>query len=178
MQDDPEGFDIRYTEEADAVAIKQWLMEPGVLRWFPMCDEGEVDDAAVRWASFSKFNCSLTVIDEKIGKPCGIATLYLQPYKKIAHHCEFGIIVGGGYRGKGIGSMLLKNLIHMGKNKFNVELLSLQVYEGNPAIRLYSRFGFEEYGRQTHWIKEDEGYRARIFMERHLVPPEEAKKLT
>jgi putative acetyltransferase len=72
--------------------------------------------------------------------------------------------------------MLLNNAINLAKTRFNIELLSLQVYEDNPAIRLYSRFGFKEYGRQTHWIKEDEGYRARIFMERHLVPPQEFEK--
>ena len=173
MEGDPEEVDIRYTQESDAAHIKQWLLEPGVLRWFPMYNDLEVEDAAVRWAGFSKFNCSLTAFDVASSVPCGIVTLYLQPYKKVAHHCEFGIIVAGGYRGQGVGSMLLKNAINLAKNKFNIELLSLQVYEENPAIRLYTRFGFKEYGRQTHWIKEDKGYRARIFMEHHIVPPQE-----
>ena len=167
MNDINDEIDIRYTEPRDAKYLKEWLSEGGeVLRWFPMADEREIDDAVARWIGFSKFKCSLTA--ELDGKPCGLATLYLQPYKKLAHQCEFGIICGEGFRGKGIGTVILNNLMHLAKEHFNVELLHLQVYEGNPAISLYKRFGFKEYGRQTHWIKENGEPLGRIFMERFL----------
>lgn len=159
--------EIRYTDLSDGRYLKDWLLEPSIGRWFPVYDEPEIDDAVHRWISFSKYKCSLTAI--KDGKPCGIATLYLQPYRKLAHQCEFGIIVGHGYRGQGIGTMLLNNLIHLAKDTFKIELLHLQVYIDNPAVRLYDRFGFKEFGRQTHWIKEIDGtYTGRIFMEKYL----------
>ena len=41
----PAGIEIRYTEPGDAKYLKEWLMEPGVMRWFPMDDEVEIDDA-------------------------------------------------------------------------------------------------------------------------------------
>lgn len=164
-------IDIRYTEPSDAKYLKEWLMDPTVGRWFPMFDELEIDDAVARWIGFSRYRCSLTAL--KDGVPCGLTTLYLQPYRKLAHQCEFGIIVGGPYRGQGIGSLLLKNLIHLAKETFRIELLHLQVYAGNPAIRLYSRFGFKEFGNQTHWIKETDKdgnpfYVGRLFMEKFL----------
>lgn len=165
------GFNIRYTEPTDVKYLKNWLMDPSIGRWFPMADEVEVDDAAGRWVGFYRYKCSLTaVIDDE---PVGLATLYLQPYKKIAHQCEFGIIVGDKHRGKGVGSSLLKNLIHLAKETFKIELLHLQVYEGNPATRLYKRFGFEEFGIQTKWIKEKDKdgnpfYVGRVFMEKFL----------
>lgn len=162
-----EGLDIRYTENGDAQHLQEWLSEPGVLRWFPMYDDLEIKDAVSRWISFAQYRCSLTATMN--GKPCGITTLYLQPYRKLAHQCEFGIIVGGGQRAKGVGGQLIKNLIHLAKSYFKIELLHLQVYEGNPAIHLYDRWGFKEFGRQTHWIKEGpDDYRARIFMERFI----------
>lgn len=161
-----QAIDIRYTEPSDAEYLKKWLQEPEAIRWFPMASETEIDDAVMRWISFSKFKCSLTA--EYNGTPCAISTLYLQPYKKLAHQCEFGIIVGGGLRGKGVGTTILNNLMHLAKERFNIELLHLQVYEGNPAMALYKRFGFREYGRQTHWIKESGEYLGRIFMERFL----------
>jgi RimJ/RimL family protein N-acetyltransferase len=162
-----EGLDIRYTELSDAKYLRDWLKEPAIGRWFPMHDDVEIEDAVGRWISFSRYRCSLTATLN--GEPCGITTLYLQPYRKLAHQCEFGIIVGPQYRGKGIGGELIKNLINLAKQYFHIELLHLQVYAENPAMRLYSRWGFKEFGRQTHWIKEaPDDYRARVFMERFI----------
>jgi len=165
------GFDIRYTELTDGKSLKKWLLDPTIGRWFPMNDEVEIEDATGRWVGFCRYKCSLTAVID--GAPVGIATLYLQPYKKIAHQCEFGIIVADEHRGKGVGSALIKNLMHLAKNNFNIELLHLQVYEGNPATRLYERFGFKEFGIQKRWIKETDGegnpfYVGRVFMETFL----------
>lgn len=162
----PEGVQVRYTEPGDSKYLKEWLSEPGVQSWFPMYDEIEVDDAVLRWIAFYRYKCSLTVT--KDGVPCGIATLYLQPYRKLAHQCEFGIIVGENYRNLGIGTYLLNSLMQLAKQKFKIELLHLQVYADNPAIHLYRRFGFKEFGRQECWIKENDRYVARMFMERFL----------
>ena len=78
-------------------------MEPGVMRWFPMDDEVEIDDAVMRWIAFYRYKCSLTALP-RMAFLAELATLYLQPYRKLAHQCEFGIIVGDEYRNQGIGS--------------------------------------------------------------------------
>jgi len=162
----PDGLEIRYTEEGDGKFLREWLLDPEIGRWFPMDTEQEVDDAVERWVGFYKYKCSLTAVMH--GVPCGLATLYLQPYRKLAHQCEFGIIVGGGFRNLSVGSHLLRRLMLMAKEQFKIELLHLQVYAENPAMRLYKRFGFREFGRQTCWIKEEQAYVGRIFMERFL----------
>lgn len=162
----PFGLDIRYTEPGDAKYLREWLIDPSISKWFPMADQMEIDDAVMRWISFHRYKCSLTVLKE--GIPCGLATLYLQPYRKLSHQCEFGIIVGQGYRNRGIGSYLMSSLMHLAKEKFKIELLHLQVYAENPALNLYKRFGFKEFGRQEAWIKEEDRYVGRIFMERFL----------
>lgn len=160
-------LDIRYTEPTDAPHLKEWLSDPTVATWFPMADVVEIDDAVNRWIGFSRYRCSLTAVLD--GVPCGIATLYLQPYRKLAHQCEFGIIVAPAYRNKGIGADLIKNLTHLAKEFFHIELLHLQVYANNPAIRLYKRCGFREFGHQSHWIKELDGtFTGRTFMEKFI----------
>lgn len=162
-----EGVEIRYTELSDGKYLREWLHEPGVLRWFPMADDVEIDDAVSRWVGFSRYRCSLTAV--KNGIPCGIATLYLQPYRKLAHQCEFGVIVGGNNRNQGIGAYLINSLAHLAKETFKIELLHLQVYSENPAKRLYSRLGFTEFGHQAGWIKENDGtFTGRTFMEKKL----------
>lgn len=162
----PPGVEVRYTEPEDGKYLKNWLMDPSVKMWFPMADEVEIDDAVMRWIAFYRYKCSLTITLD--GVPCGIATLYLQPYRKLSHQCEFGIIIGTEYRNKGIGSYLMSSIMHLAKEKFHVELLHLQVYAENPAINLYKRFGFKEFGRQDGWIKDEGRPVGRIFMERYL----------
>ena len=160
------GLTMRYTVPSDADYLKAWLLDPEVSTWFPMANEFEIEDAVRRWISFSRVNSSLTA--ELNGKPCGIVTLYVQAYKKLIHQSEFGIIVASGMRNKGIGSFLMRSMMRLAKEQFHLELVHLQVYAENPAIRLYKRFGFREFGRQTHWIKESDRYVGRIFMERFL----------
>ncbi len=158
---------IRYTEPSDEKYLKEWLLEPSSLRWFPMADEVEVDDSASRWISFCRYHCSITATVGDV--PCGLATLYLQPYRYLAHQCEMGIIVAKDFRGYQIGELLMERIMDLAKNGFRIEILHLQVYGENPAVQLYKKFGFREFGRQTRWLKNDEGvYSTRVFMERIL----------
>jgi len=166
LKQDIEGFDVRFTEASDAQYLKKWLMDPEVEPWFPMTGEREIEDSVKRWIGFSRLRCSLTGMLD--GEAVGMCTLYLQYYKKLLHQCEFGIIVGKEGRGKGVGTQMMRNLMHLAKTRFNVAVLHLQVYDENPAIRLYERLGFVEFGRQARFLKEKDGYRARIFMERYL----------
>ncbi|MDE3046309.1 MAG: GNAT family N-acetyltransferase [Verrucomicrobiota bacterium] len=157
---------IRFAEEVDQKYLVEWLLQPGVLEGFPLTDLREIEDAARIWMSYTKQNGVLTAVVD--GVPCGIANLYLQPYKKLSHQCLFAIIVDEKYRGKGVGTKLLTELLTLAKERFKLELLHLEVYEGNPAIRLYERFGFQQYGFQRHFVKDQGGYRGKIMMQKTL----------
>lgn len=161
-----EGLEVRYTVMEDAEPLKQWLQEPGTLLGFPMDDIKEVEDSVRHWISFSKYTSSLTATI--YDKPCGMATLCLMPYRKLVHHCLISIIVSQDYQDKGIGTILMNNVMHLAKAYFGIEVLYLEVYEGNRAISLYRRFGFTEVGFQKHFMKEDGKYVGKIMMERVL----------
>lgn len=161
-----EGLELRYTVQEDGEPLKKWLLEPGVMRAFPMIDDKEVEDSVRHWISFSRYRSSLTATID--GKPVGIATLCLMPYKKLMHQCLLSIIVSEEARNKGVGTHLINNLLHLAKNYFAIEIVYLEVYEENPAINLYRRFGFEEIGVQRHFMKEDGQYIGKIIMERVL----------
>lgn len=162
------GLEYRFTELSDGKYLKEWLQEPGVLRWFPMIDDVEIDHAVQNWIGFSRYKCSLTATID--GIPKGLTTLYLPPYKKLAHQCEFGVIVAPDARNKGIGAELIQNLEQLALETFKITLMHLQVYQHNPAKRLYERLGYKEFGHQSKWIKEPDGeFVGRTFMEKELA---------
>lgn len=160
-------YQIRPTVMSDARILEQWFQDKEIEPYFPMCSRLEYLDAAIRWVSFCRYGASLTA--EVNRQPIGIATLYLQPYKRLMHSCELGIIVDKHYRGEGIGQALLEKLFILAKDSFQLEVLHLQVNSNNPAIRLYARLGFKEFGRHKKWIKDPvNGYYDKVLMERDL----------
>lgn len=160
------GFDLRYTYVTDAQPLKEWLSVPGMLHWFPMSDEKEVEDAIQCWIGFCRYSCSLTATID--GVPCGMGTLFLMPYRKVAHHCLFKVIVDPKYQRKGIGTSLVKNLKHLAKNYFKLELIHIEVFEGNPLIPILHKLHFHEFARQERFVKEGDRYLARILLESYL----------
>jgi RimJ/RimL family protein N-acetyltransferase len=158
---------IRPGAQEDVKYLVEWLQQPNVLQWFPLYDLREIEDAANLWISYTQLNSVLTALWD--GVPCGITNLYIHLFKKLAHQCLFAIIVDERHRGKGVGTKLLHALQDLAKNQFKIELLHLEVYEGNPAIHLYKRMGFVEYGFQRLFIKEPDRYLGKIMMQKSLI---------
>ena len=96
---DPAGLDIRYTYVTDAPYLKGWLHHPEVQKWFPVSEEREIEDAVQCWIGFSRYSSSLTATVN--GTPCGIGTLFLMPYRKVAHHCLLRLSLIPNINGKG-----------------------------------------------------------------------------
>lgn len=157
---------IRPSVESDGAILTSWIQKPDVLRWFPMSDQREIDDSVRIWMGYIRMGASFTA--ECDGKPAGMAVLYLQPYKKFAHHALFAIIVDENHRNLGIGKALIEHFEKEAREKFKLELLHLEVYEGNPARRLYARLGYKEYGKHPRFLKEDGKYLCKILMQKDL----------
>jgi len=161
-----EGLKIRPGVEGDQKYLIKWLQDPDILRWFPMYNLLEIEDAAKIWVSYAKQNALLTA--ELDGETCGIANFYLQPFQKMKHHALLAIVVDKEHRGKGIGTKMMKELLVLGKEKLGIEIAHLEVYDGNPAKALYEKLGFTEYGYQKHFIKDRGKYLGKYYMQKRL----------
>ncbi|MEM7175448.1 MAG: GNAT family N-acetyltransferase [Chlamydiota bacterium] len=159
---------IRETVKTDAPWIEKWLMEPGILEGFPMIDKREIDDAVRVWMQYVGKGMAITALYKK--EPCGAGNLYIQPIEKLKHQCLFVVVVDPKYQGQGIGTLLIRMLERRAKERFKIELLHLEVYEGNRAIRLYERLGFVYYGEHPGFLKDSAGnYLGKVLMQKSLV---------
>lgn len=161
-------INIRNIVAADTVYLKQYLNSPSVLRWFPMSNTKEIEDSVNVWQTFARRGSAFAI--EKNYTPLGFSLTYINHYAKLKHQALFAIIVGEPYQNQGIGSLLLQYVIQTAKDDFNLEILHLEVYEHNPAYRLYTRFGFKEFGRHEKFLKEKDGsYHTKISMQLDLT---------
>ncbi|MFZ4772798.1 MAG: GNAT family N-acetyltransferase [Chlamydiia bacterium] len=162
---------MRYelSQEEEIPILMAWLEDPEILRWFPMINTLEVEDACKVWIGYygKQFGSAFTVFSgEEI---VGFFNFYLAPVQKLKHQTLFSIIVHPNYRGKGIGRQILEEIKVRAKRDFQIEILHLEVYKENPARKLYLSVGFEEYGVHKNFLKEADGtYRDKILMQQWL----------
>ena len=69
--------------------------------------------------------------------------------RKRTHHVgKVGISIRKAYRNDGIGKTMLQSLIGLARERLNLRILTLNVYEPNiRAHKLYQSLGFSEYGK-------------------------------
>ena len=88
----------------------------------------------------------VSVVAEVEGKVVGNSEALLGAFDDIAAHGTVGIAVRRGHRGMGIGTEMMKELIHQSR-ELGVRTLQLEVLSTNPrAASLYEGVGFERAG--------------------------------
>ena len=157
-------YDIRYTTMADEPALRGWLLDESMRYWYPPSSASDAEAFVRNWIGFSRYNCSLTAVYKEM--PVGVATLYLMLYIKVAHLCMMYMAVDPKWQRQGIGSSLLKNLIHLAKTRFTrLESMHVEVFDGAPIIELLKRQGFNRIIRQEEYVMLDGVMRAREVYE-------------
>ena len=159
-----EHFSIRYTTIDDVFYLRKWLLDPEISKYIPYRSEEEVFFYSKYWMSSMNKKSAITATYKD--KPIGMAVLYLMLYKKIQHSALSSMIVSPDYFKRGVGNALLKNLVHLGKEYLNLELIQMEIYEQKGLHALLLKEGFYEVFRQKHFVKMDNQYHHRIFMEK------------
>lgn len=161
------NYDVRYSIVTDLSYLRSWLSTPEVMKWYPPGDEKELENFVQVWIGFCRFSASLTATFEKT--PVAMATLFLMPYRKVAHHCMFQIVVDPHFQKKGVGLSLLKNLKHLAKTYFHLEIMHTEIFEGCPAISLFKKTDFRQFAKQENYVKENGKYLSRLLWECDLT---------
>jgi ribosomal protein S18 acetylase RimI-like enzyme len=126
-----------YIPEGTPPLPREIINEPEIARY--VRDWGQPDDIGV------------LAIDEISPQAIGAVWLRLLKNKNKGYGYindatpELSIAVLHEHRGKGVGTQLMSRILSIAGNKY--EAISLSVSEENPAMRLYSRLGFEIDGK-------------------------------
>jgi RimJ/RimL family protein N-acetyltransferase len=161
------GFDIRFSQLDDAAYLSSWLSYPDACDDFPFNVE-EKEEAIRNWVGFARYNASLTGMMN--GTPCAFGTLFLMPYKKVSHHCSFYLIVDPQHRRKGIGTSMVRNLLHLAKERFRLESVHAEMFVPCALERILEKLHFVPFAKQDDFEKIDEHrYRPRLLVEHFFV---------
>ncbi|MCI5052372.1 MAG: GNAT family N-acetyltransferase [Simkaniaceae bacterium] len=160
-------FNIRYTSQLDFGALNRWLHNPAVAKWFPTSTEQEATHMAKNWIAFSRYKSSLTATLHS--QTIGVVTIFLMPYKKVAHMGMVYIAVDPEFQNRGVGSCLVKNINHLAKNYLNLESLHIELFSNCPAIPVFLKQGYYQVFCQPKHAKIDGTYYDRVVMEVKLV---------
>lgn len=89
---------------------------------------------------------TIFLVAEVEGKIVGFARLEGSKLSRFRHKAEFGICISKEYWGRGIGKVLLENIL-IWADTVEIEKISLTVVQPNTkATQLYKRYGFVEEG--------------------------------
>jgi ribosomal protein S18 acetylase RimI-like enzyme len=100
------------------------------------------------------------------GQLIGTVTIEFTAKPKTRHKAKLiGMFVHESSRGLGAGAMLVQAALTAAKARAEVRVVTLTVTEGNsPAVSLYERCGFRQFGVEPMAIATAEGYNSKVHM--------------
>jgi putative acetyltransferase len=110
---------------------------------------------------------AVVVIAESEGKVVGRSNARKRS-GRLRHTAGLGVFVRKMFRGQGIGSEMMRELENQAR-AVGVEILYLEVYDISPAMRLYERLGYREYGRLPGGIKYRGEYVDQVSMYKRIT---------
>lgn len=164
----PDGLTLRALRPADAEQLHALLQLPAVMHGNPFRPYGTL---AGRREHIEKLDASQIAIAATIGDTL-VAEAELMPNKgRRAHSGSISICVHDAWHRRGIGRMLMTELLDLADNWLGLRRVELQVFADNhAAIALYRGFGFEIEARHRGAVLRDGVLIDNYFMARLREP--------
>ena len=105
------------------------------------------------------------------GSLIGVAGLSFEQRERTRHKAKlFGMYVQEHGRGRGLGSLLVREVLRQAKLRPNITVVQLTVSEGNVlAIRLYRSCGFMDFGMEPFAVRFGSRFISKIHMWQEIV---------
>lgn len=147
-------MEIRKLEGHDAGTIHSWYSDPSVTDHF--LESGPVENylAMSFWLYADEISSQIFIASDHMGSTMGILRIYRELKMDVEHNASLDIMVGPSYRGRGIGTALIKHAENWVKEHWGTENIHLEVYEKNPALGLYQRLGYSICGYMPNYLKD------------------------
>jgi len=140
--------------EAIAAAETETARTPGLLVGRP----GEIPLSAYREKIAKLAQHGRYIVSEKDGAVIGHAFLDPMPMRANAHVFQLTIVVHPGHTDRGVGEMMLRDLLEWAARDPRVGKIELNVRAGNErAQHLYKRLGFVEEARFRKRVHRGDG---------------------
>ena len=150
---------IKYMQRLSEEPISNIVISPGEFT-HTIAEEERV------LSEFASSKTSIFLVAEAERNIVGILNCRGRSDRKAIHHVvSLGMSVDQDWRGQGIRSLLMANLIEWVKGKGFIKRVTLLVFERNEvAIHLYKKFGFEIEGKHHKAIYRDGIYLDNLTM--------------
>ncbi len=153
---------LRDYKESDAKTIVKWLEDEATFRmWaadrfpsFPLT-ESALNEKYITLNGDCEKGCFFPLTAELEGEIIGSMILRFTDKAKRVIRCGF-VVIDDTKRGKGYGKEMLRLAIQKAKEDFNVEKITIGVFEKNlSALNCYLALGFKKCGESTFNIQNE-----------------------
>lgn len=163
---------IRLIRREDVSALYGFMRKPEILRGTLQLPSLQLGWTG-RWFSDpdAHFNLVAEVSDGPFqGQVVGMIGAHRGSGRK-SHVAGLGLLVDPEFHGRGVGTRLMGAVLDMAERHWGVQRIELEVYPDNePALRLYSKFGFQVEGRKSHVAVREGSYVDSLVMSRLRNP--------
>jgi RimJ/RimL family protein N-acetyltransferase len=175
----PDGTEVllRSPELDDAPRLIAYLdavrRETAFLMWGPD-DDLPTEEAERDWVRSRREETGVTILAEAGGSIVSVCGVDRHgPFTKARHCAELGISIVAAWCNRGLGHVLMRELVAWAEACPVLDVVALGVIDGNErAMSLYRKHGFEATGRKRWRIKRGDDYVDEIVMSRWVGAPE------
>lgn len=130
---------------SDIEWVRRNRNNPENMKWFRQ--DHRISFLEQLWWFFTNTMDSSVIWDgeERVG------VVALSHIDRIAKKCEFSIMISDKHKKMGHGKKAMKELLDYAFNGLGMNQVYSDVFEGNPAIKMYKKMGFKVYGIFPHW---------------------------